>query len=90
MNDQRQIVSVLPAVAVDGPYSYSVPPERGALNVGDIVLIPLGSRKELGLVWKNDRPAKKIAPANLRPIAEHIDTPPLSSELVEFIDWVAN
>lgn len=90
MTEETHIVSVLPAVAVDGPYSYSVPPEYDPLRTGDIVLVPLGTREELGLVWNNHNPDEKLASAKLRPIAERIDTPPLSAELVSFIEWVAN
>ena len=90
MDEKKQIISVLPAVAVAAPYSYIAEPERGPLAVGDIVTVPLGTRQELGVVWHSTTTDKKIAPGKLKSILEHIETPPLSLELIEFVDWVAN
>ncbi len=87
--EYNQIVSVLPAVAVERPYSYMTEPGQGVLSVGDIVTIPLGTRLELGVVWKSTDTKKKVTAAKLRAITEQIATPPLSGELVDFVERVA-
>ena len=83
----ERTVDVLVPVAVDSPYSYRIPADL-ALSPGDLVAVPLGSRRVIGSVW----PSQKEAPerTKLKPIAAKLDFPPLPQELLRLIDWVAD
>ena len=50
METADNIVAVMVGVAVDGPYSYRVP-DGMAVERGSIVVVPLGPRPTLGVVW---------------------------------------
>ncbi len=79
---------VLVPVAVDSPYTYHVP-NGVSLKAGDIVAVPLGTRRVIGCVWP-ERQRELPASAKLKPISALLDVPGLSAELVKFIDWVAD
>jgi len=79
-------VSVLLPLPLGGAYDYRLP-EEVALAPGDFVVVPLGSREVIGVVW--DSELGEIADAKLKPIVEKLDAPPLSAELRRFIEWVA-
>ena len=71
-----------------GPFDYRVPPELDP-QPGDVVLVPLNRREEIGVVW--DGAADEGVPdGKLKPIAGVIDTPPMRPALRQFIDWVAS
>ena len=84
----EKTVDVLVPVAVDEPYTYRVP-EDIALAPGDIVAVPLGARRAVGCVWPSGK-AQVPAGAKLKTVSAPLDLPPLSGELVQFIDWVAD
>jgi primosomal protein N' (replication factor Y) (superfamily II helicase) len=70
-----------------GPFDYSVPPDLDP-QAGDVVLVPLNRREEVGVVW--EAPADDRVPdRKLKPIAGIIDTPPMRPALRRFIDWMA-
>ena len=73
-------------VAVEGPYSYRVPPGM-AVTRGSIVSVPLGPRLTLGVVWGS--PKDMVAHNRLKDIAYAYEVPPLSEELLKLVDWVA-
>jgi len=81
----ERTVDVLVPVAVDSPYSYRIPADL-ALSPGDLVAVPLGSRRVIGSVW----PSQKAAPerTKLKPVSAKLDFPPLPPELLRLIDWV--
>lgn len=83
----ERIADVLVPVAVDAPYSYRVPAGM-RVAPGDLVAVPLGTRREIGVVWRGD--ATPPQTAKLKEIAEKLDLPPLPSELLALIDWAAN
>lgn len=88
MSDEElgDIVAVMVGVAVEGPYSYRVP--HGALvQRGSIVVVPLGPRPTIGVVW--GRPKDMVAHNRLKEISHIYDAPPLSDELMRLVDWVA-
>lgn len=86
MSSLGPIVSVMVAVAVDTPYSYRVP-EGMAVVRGSIVVVPLGPRPTLGVVW--GVPKDNFAHNRLKDIAHVFDVPALSEELLQLVDWVA-
>ena len=56
---------------------------------GDVVLVPLNNREEVGVVW--DAPADEAVPAHkLKSVVGIIDTPPMGESLRRFIDWIAS
>jgi primosomal protein N' (replication factor Y) len=75
------------------PYPFAGPFDYSALGAekfspGDIVLVPLNRRQEVGVVW--DAPSgPTIAAEKLKEVAARLDTPPMPPELRRFIDWVA-
>ncbi|MBO0733078.1 MAG: primosomal protein N' [Methylocapsa sp.] len=77
---------VLLALAVDRSYSYSIP-QRMSISPGDFVEVPLGTRMANGAVWEIS--TSPSGGGNLKSIATRHDLPALSSNLRNFIDWVA-
>ena len=71
-----------------GPFDYRVPPDLDP-QPGDVVLVPLNRREEIGVVW--DAPADPRVPdQKLKPITGIVDTPPMRPALRQFVDWVAS
>ena len=82
----ERTVDVLVPVAVDSPYTYRVP-EALVLAPGDIVAVPLGTRRVLGCVW-----SLEVADGGkkLKAVTGKLDLPPLTSEFMRFIEWLAD
>ncbi len=73
-----------------GPLDYKLPDGVQA-GPGSIVVVPLGPRRMLGVVWDdNVFPTDPIDAKRLRAIYEVVDSPPLKSELRRLVDWVAD
>src|SRR5271165_483990 len=70
-----------------GPLDYAVTPGL-ALKPGDVVLVPLNRRQEVGVVWDGP-PDATVAASRLKPVAGMLDTPPLPEASRRFVDWVA-
>ena len=70
-----------------GPYDYVAP---AALNlaVGDYVVVPLGPREVLGVVWGEGQ--GDVAAKRMKPVANRFDAPAMPDDHRRFIDWVAN
>ncbi len=82
-----QRVPVLLPYPFPGPFDYRVPPGLSPAP-GDVVLVPLNRREEVGVVW--DAPADAGVPdGKLKPVAGVVDTPPMRPALRQFVDWVA-
>ncbi len=84
--ERATIVDVLIPVAIDTAYSYRVPPGLD-LAAGDFVIVPLGPREALGVVWQARTQA---GGDNLKSVREKLDWPPLRQQLRAFVDWMAN
>ena len=83
-----RVVDVLVPVALDQAYSYRVP-DGAELEPGDIVVVPMGARDCLGVVWA-DNPAPNPRLHNrLKDVDSKLDYSPLKPELRQFVDWVA-
>jgi primosomal protein N' (replication factor Y) len=70
-----------------GPFDYRVP-DGLAAEPGDLVLVPLHRRHEVGVVWDSagtDPPPE----SRLKLIAALVEAPPLRAPMRRFIDWVA-
>jgi primosomal protein N' (replication factor Y) len=77
---------VLLPLGLDLAYDYLVPADA-RVQPGDLVAVPLGTRRRVGVVW--DAAAGPVDPARLRPIETRLDLPPLPEGTRRFIDWVA-
>ena len=80
-------VPVLLPYPFAGPFDYRVPP---GLQVapGDLVLVPLNRREEIGVVWDGP-PDAAVGDNRLRPISGRLDGPPMRADLRRLIDWIA-
>jgi primosomal protein N' (replication factor Y) len=78
---------LLPLPLAAGAYDYRVPEGARALP-GDVVVVPLGGRQLLGVVWDGeadpDLPERK-----LRDIVAVLDAPPMTERLRRFVEWIA-
>ena len=73
-----------------GPFDYAVP--RGMdPRPGDVVLVPLNRREEVGVVWDGAGAVgdRAVGDNRLREITAVLETPPMTTPLRRFVDWVA-
>src|SRR5579883_111623 len=80
-------VSVLLPLPLAGAYDYLAPAEL-ALRPGDFVIVPLGRRELVGVVWGDA--IGDVAAEKLKSIAEKLPAPALTEELRRLVDWVAS
>ncbi len=73
---QKRVVDVLVPVAVDTAYSYRAPADL-ALEPGQFVSVPLGTRHATGVVWA----LREAGGDNLKSVAAVRDWPPLRQTL---------
>ena len=89
-------VPVLLPYPFAGAFDYARPADL-VLAPGDVVLVPLNRRAELGVVWERgalpDELAQDAVPpvadAKLKPVSALLDVPRLPESLRRFVDWVA-
>lgn len=83
-----KIISVLTPYPVDKAYDYALPAGLDA-PVGAYVVVPLGVREVVGVVWGAGE--GKTDPAKVKfVLSVRDDLPPLSADHRKFIDWVAS
>ncbi|SMO76221.1 primosomal protein N' [Paracoccus laeviglucosivorans] len=70
---------------VVGVLDYLAP--EGGVRLGQLVVVPLGPRRVMGAVWGEGMGDFDMA--KLRPVARLIDAPPLSPEMIEFLERMA-
>jgi primosomal protein N' (replication factor Y) len=80
-------LSVLLPLPLAGVYDY-LAPRLLALEPGDFVVVPLGSRQILGVAWGDA--TGDVAAAKLKAVIERLPAPPMREELRRLIDWVAS
>ena len=82
-----QIVSVAPCAPAPGPYDYLVAEELladgGGLRPGDFVLVPLGGREVVGVVWGEG--TGEVDPKRLKRVGRKLDLPPMSERTRAFL-----
>src|SRR6516162_5780187 len=70
-----QRVPIMLPYPFPGPFDYRVPPDLHP-QPGDIVLVPLNQREEIGVVW--DHSAEDGVPdRKLKPVTGLIEAPPM-------------
>jgi primosomal protein N' (replication factor Y) len=85
----KRRVKVLLPLPLEGAYDYAVPPDL-PVAAGDFVLVPLGRREEIGVVWgEGESGPGAIAESRLKDIGYRFDLPPLPEVARRFVDWVA-
>ncbi|MGQ0675414.1 MAG: DEAD/DEAH box helicase, partial [Rhodospirillales bacterium] len=85
----KRRVKVLLPLPLDGAYDYGVPADL-PVGAGDFVLVPLGRREEIGVVWdEGEAGPGSIAESRLKDIQHRFDLPPLPGVARRFVDWVA-
>ncbi len=82
-----EVVPVLLPYPFAGPFDYRVPPGM-TVAPGDVVMVPLNRRVEVGVVWDGP-PEGTIGGNRLRPISALMDTPPMRADLRQLVDWIA-
>lgn len=80
-------VSVLVPTPSPVPYTYALN-EGDSAPIGAIVQVPLGPRQVSGVVVEDLPDAKPVDPKKLRHVTEVFDCPPLTADMVQFIEWV--
>src|ERR1700742_2048844 len=84
-----RVVDVLVPVALNQTYSYRVP-DGMELQPGDVVVVPLGARDAMAVVWAENASPDPRLHNRLKDVDEKFDVPALRGELRSFVDWVAN
>jgi primosomal protein N' (replication factor Y) len=85
-NSSLRTVRVLLPLPLADAYDYSVP-EGLEVATGAFVIVPLGKRETIGVVWgggTGDVPREK-----LRPVADVLPALPMTDALRRFVEWVA-
>ncbi len=78
-------VAVLTRVRVDQLLDYAAPP--GGVATGDYVVVPLGKRHDVGVVWGDAQ--GDIEASRVKPIAARIAVPPMGPDLMVFLERAA-
>ncbi|HQT79060.1 MAG TPA: primosomal protein N' [Rhodopila sp.] len=86
MLPDRRVPVLLP-YPFPGPFDYRVPDELNPMP-GDVVVVPLNRREEVGVVWDGG-PDQAVPPHKLKSVAGILDTPPMGESLRRFVDWIA-
>jgi primosomal protein N' (replication factor Y) len=80
-------VPVLLPYPFAGPFDYRVPDGMDPAP-GDLVLVPLNSREEVGVVW-HGAPDQSVGDNRLRPLSAVLDAPPMRADIRRLVDWIA-
>jgi primosomal protein N' (replication factor Y) len=66
-------------------FSFTYNTNNLLLKIGDLVEVPFGKRKEIGVVWKYEN--KELKNIKIKNINKKIEKYSINKSLVEFIDW---
>jgi primosomal protein N' (replication factor Y) len=79
--------SVMLPLPLERTYDYRVPVGL-AVAPGDFVVVPLGQRQTVGVVWGEGE--GDVDPEKLKDIISVFDIPPLGTAIRRFIEWTAS
>ena len=66
------------------PFTYN---SKNESKIGDLVEVPFGSKKEIGVVWKNEyKEPKNIKIKNIEKITGYS----INTKLIDFIEWFSS
>ncbi len=80
------IIGVLLPLPFNEPFDYQT---DEPLSLGTIVRVPWGKEQQIGVVWKIGK-SSKLPENKIKPIIEKFNFPPLSSQLMQFVKFVAD
>ena len=80
------IVGVLLPLPFNEPFDYKI---EGDFVLGEMVRVPFGREVLVGVVWKEGK-SSKLDDNKIKKVMERINFPPLSIELMKFIEFVAS
>ncbi|HEX3350054.1 MAG TPA: primosomal protein N' [Acetobacteraceae bacterium] len=81
-------VPVLLPYPLAGAFDYRIPAGL-ELAPGDLVLVPLNRREEVGVVWDGAADGS-VGDNRLRPISARIEgAPPMRADIRQLVDWIA-
>src|SRR5262245_33391418 len=86
VENSKGTVRVLLPLPLADAYDYSVP-EGLEVAVGHFVVVPLGKRLTIGVVWGEG--SGEVAIDKLRDIDEVLPALPMAEALRRFVDWVS-
>jgi len=66
-------------------FSFTYNTNNLLLKIGDLVEVPFGKRKEIGVVWKYEN--KKLKNIKIKNINKKIEKYSINKSLIDFIDW---
>ncbi len=81
-------VPVLLPYPFAGPFDYRVPRELDP-QPGDIVMVPLNRREEIGVVW-DGAPDHSVGDNRLRAMISVLDLPPMRADIRGLVDFIAS
>jgi primosomal protein N' (replication factor Y) len=83
-------VRVVTLNAALGPLDYRIP-DGVEVGPGSVVVVPLGPRQLLGVVWEPERlKTEEVGDNRLRPLAGLVDVPPIAAPLRRLAEWTAD
>lgn len=80
------IIGVLLPLPFNEPFDYQT---DEPLSLGTIVRVPWGKEQQIGVVWKIGK-SSKLPENKIKPIIEKFNFQPLSSQLMQFVKFVAD
>ena len=83
---EGELVAVLVPRPVGGPLDYLAPP--GGVEIGQLVEVPLGSAREIGLVWGPGQGG--LETAKLKSVLRTLDASPIGRSMREFLRQAAS
>lgn len=78
---------LLPLPLEAGTYDYRLP-EGLAAPTGSFVIVPLGGREAIGVVW-DGAPDPDLPAHRLKDVRAVLDAPPMRESLRRFVEWIA-
>ena len=66
-------------------FSFTYNSNNLSLKIGDLVEVPFGKKKEIGVVWKQKD--SKLKNIKIKNINKKIEKYSINKSLVDFIDW---
>ena len=66
------------------PFTYNL---KGKGKIGDLVEVPFGSKKEIGVIWKNNN--SEIKNIKIKEI-KNTTAYSINKKLIDFIEWFSN
>ena len=85
---EKRLVDVMLPLPLPTTFSYYVP-DGLEVDLGDFVLVPLGQRDVIAVIWANSQ-RSMLDPKKIKPILKKFACPPLPKGNRDFIAWVAD